>query len=302
MKEAKADNVPILAAGVAFFGFLALFPAMIAALTLYGLVADPDQIARQTERFASALPESAQPLITDQLAGAANAGGTALTVGLAVSLLAALWSASGGVSNLMKAVNLAYDETEDRGFVKLRATALVLTLAVIVFALVTLALVAVVPAVLNALQLGVVGNVLAQVLRWVLLLGVFTVALAVVYRVAPDRSSPSWRWVSPGAVLATLLWLVASAGFSLYVNNFGSYNETYGAIAGVVVLMLWLFLTSYLVLLGAEINAESERQTARDTTAGGTQPPGERGAYSADTQAEEARETQEPAGERTGRR
>ncbi|PXY27734.1 YihY/virulence factor BrkB family protein [Prauserella muralis] len=289
VKDGKADNLSILAGGVAFFGFLALFPALIAALTLYGLIADPQQVARQTQNLASALPESARSLVTDQLSAAANAGGGALTVGLVVALLAALWSASSGVSNLMSAVNVAYDETEERGFVKLRGIALLLTLGVIVFALVTLALVAVVPAVFSALNLGIAGRIVGEAVRWVLLLGVFTVALAVVYRVAPDRAAPRWRWVSPGAGIATVLWILASVAFSLYVGFFGNYNKTYGALAGVVVLMLWLYLTSYLVLLGAEINAESERQTSADTTTGEPLPQGERDAHSADTQAPEAR-------------
>lgn len=135
----------------------------------------------------------------------------------------------------------------------------------------------------DSLGLGVVGTVVAQVLRWALLVAVVIVALAVVYRIAPDRDAPRFRWVSPGAVVATVLWVAGSVAFSLYVNNFGSYNATYGALASVVVLMLWLYLTAYIVLLGAEINAESERQTRRDTTRGAPQPMGERRAYAADT-------------------
>ena len=134
--------------------------------------------------------------------------------------------------------------------------------------LITLALVAVVPLVLDALQLGLVGTIIAQVVRWGLLVALVVVALAVVYRVAPDRDAPRFRWVSTGALVAAALWILGSVLFSLYVNNFGSYNKTYGALAGVVVLMLWLYLTSYIVLLGAEINAESERQTRKDTTKG----------------------------------
>ncbi|PXY25250.1 YihY/virulence factor BrkB family protein [Prauserella sp. PE36] len=289
MKEGKEDNLSVLAAGVAFFGFLALFPALIAALTLYGLVADPQQIADQTRRITDALPGSAGQLIGEQLTAAANAGGGALTIGLVIALLAALWSASSGVSNLMTAVNVAYGEEETRGFVKLRAIALVLTLGVIAFALLTLALVAVVPAVFSALDLGLAGRIGGEVVRWLLLIGLFTVSLAVLYRIAPDRAAPRWRWVSTGAGLATVLWIVASVGFSLYISFFGNYNKTYGALAGVVVLMLWLYLTSYLVLLGAEINAEAERQTAVDTTTGDPLPAGERDAVSADTQAREAR-------------
>jgi membrane protein len=286
-RESSADNVPMLAGGVAFFAFLAVFPALIAALTLYGLLADPAQVAQQVQGIAAALPRSAQPLLTEQLTSVTQSSGGALTAGLAISLLAALWSASSGTGNLITAVNLAYDEKESRGFIKLRATALGLTLGGIVFVLLTLTLVAVVPVALDNLGLGVVGRVVAQVVRWVLLVGVVVVGLAVVYRVAPDRASPRFRWVSAGALVATVLWIIGSVAFSLYVNFFGNYNKTYGALAGVIVLMLWLFLTTYIVLLGAEINAESERQTVRDTTHGEPQPMGRRRAEAADSLAEQ---------------
>ena len=285
-KEGKTDNVSMLAGGVTFFAFLALFPAIIAALTLYGLFADPATVSSQVAQLSAALPEQAQPLVEGALTSLTGPAGGALSIGLIVSLLGALWSASGGTSNLMSAVNIAYDEEETRGFLKLRGTALALTLGAIVFSLVAIALVAVLPAVLNALQLGAGVNFLVQVLRWVLLVLLEVVALAVVYRVAPDRDSPKFLWTSPGAVVATVLWVIGSALFSLYVNNFGSYNATYGALAGVVVLLLWMYLTSYIVLLGAEINAEAERQTVRDTTKGPEQPMGERRAQAADTVAE----------------
>jgi membrane protein len=288
--EHKADNMPIIAGGVAFFGFLSIFPALIALLYLYGLVATPETVARQVEDLSAQLPDAAAEIIEEQLnAIVANSGG-ALTLGLIVSILAALWSASGGVGNLITAVNLAYDEVETRNFVKLKLMSLGLVLGSIVFVLVTFGLVAVVPAVLDALPLGVVGTILAQVIRWVLLLAVFAGALAVLYRVAPDRDAPRLRWVSLGAVVVTVVWAVVSVGFSLYVDNFGSYDKTYGAIAGVIVLMLWLYLTCYLVLLGAEINSEAEHQTAHDTTTGEPQPMGARDAKMAD----ELPETPEP--------
>jgi membrane protein len=288
--EHKADNMPIIAGGVAFFGFLSIFPALIALLSLYGLVATPETVARQVEDLSAQLPDAAAEIIEEQLnAIVANSGG-ALTLGLVVSILAALWSASGGVGNLITAINLAYDEVETRNFVKLKLMSLGLVLGSIVFVLVTFGLVAVVPAVLDALPLGVVGTILAQVIRWVLLLAVFAGALAVLYRVAPDRDAPRLRWVSLGAVVVTVVWAVVSVGFSLYVDNFGSYDKTYGAIAGVIVLMLWLYLTCYLVLLGAEINSEAEHQTAHDTTTGEPQPMGARDAKMAD----ELPETPEP--------
>lgn len=287
MKESSADNVPMLAAGVAFFAFLAVFPALIAAITLYGLVADPAQVTDQVENLSAFLPQQSQPLVTEQLNAVVSSSGGALGVGLVVSLLAALWSASSGVGNLMKAVNLAYDEEETRGFLKLRGVALLLTVGAIVFLLVTLALVALVPPVLDALPLGPLGTVIAQIVRWALLIGLVIVGLAVVYRIAPDRDAPRFSWVTAGSLTAALLWIAGSVCFSLYVNNFGSYNKTYGALAGVVVFLLWLYLTSYIVLLGAEINAESERQTRHDTTRGEPAPMGERRAVAADQLAQD---------------
>jgi membrane protein len=280
--ENKADNMPIIAGGVAFFGFLSIFPALIALISIYGLVASPETVARQVQELSAQLPDDAAELIGDQLEAIVTNSGSALTFGLVVSILAALWSASGGVGNLVTAINIAYDEVEARTFVKLKLLSLGLTLGAVVFVLVTFGLVAVVPAVLEALPLGVVGTVLAQIVRWVLLLAVFAGSLAVLYRVAPDRDAPRFSWVSLGAVVVTVIWAAVSVAFALYVDNFGSYDKTYGAIAGVIVLMLWLYLTCYLVLLGAEINSEAEHQTAQDTTVGQPAPMGARGATMAD--------------------
>jgi len=280
--ENKADNMPIIAGGVAFFGFLSIFPAMIAMISLYGLVASPETVARQVENLSKQLPQSAAELIGQQLTSIVDNSSSALSISLVVSILAALWSASGGIGNLVTAVNLAYDEVEARNFVRLKMTALALTLGGIVFVLVTFGLIAVVPAVIEALPLGIVGTILAQVARWVLLLAVFAGSLAVLYRVAADRDAPRFRWVSLGAVIVTVMWAAVSVGFAVYVNKFGSYDKTYGAIAGVIVLMLWLYLTCYLILLGAEINSEAEHQTAHDTTEGPPQPMGQRDATMAD--------------------
>ncbi len=287
-KESKADHVPLLAAGVAFYAFLALFPALIAAVLVYGLVSDPAQVQQQIESFATALPEDAKNLIAEQLTDIAAGEQSTLGFGLALSLLGALWSASGGVMGLIKATNIAYDEEETRGFVKLRGLALLLTLGAIVFVAVAVALVAVLPVVSDAVGLGGVGRVLIGVGRWVGLVLAVVVALAVVYRVGPDRDAPRFQWVSTGALVATVLWVIASVGFSVYVSNFGSYAKTYGALAGVVVLMLWLFVSAFIVLLGAEINAEAEQQTARDSTTGEPRPMGQRRAVKADTLADPA--------------
>jgi membrane protein len=278
--EAKADNVPLLAAGVAFYTFLAIFPAMIALVLLYGLVADPGQIAAQVNALGSQVPAAAKELILSNLTTLASRP-TASGVSLAVSVLLALWSASGGMGNLMTAISLAYDEEEKRSFIKKRLVALALTLGAIVFMVLVLGLVAVAPGLLQAATAGPLKWVL-QVVRWIVTAALVTGALAILYRVAPDRDAPKMRWVSVGAGVATVLWLIASAGFSLYAGM-GGYSKTYGALAGIVVLLFWLWITCYAILLGAEINAESEQQTVVDTTKGPAQPLGQRDAVKADS-------------------
>jgi len=280
--ESKVDQVPLLAAGVAFYSFLSLFPAMIAAVTVYGLVADPQTVARQAEAISNALPSSAASLITDQMKQIAAQPQQSLGLGLLIALALALWSASGGVGNIVTAINVAYDEEETRGFIKRKALALGFTFGAILFVVVAVALIAVVPAVLDAVLPEGPLRVLVNVARWALLVLAVATALAVLYRFAPDRDSPKFAWTSVGSSVATVIWILASAGFSLYVDNFGSYSKTYGALAGVAVLMLWLWLTAFIVLLGAEINAEAEQQTVQDTTVGPPKPLGERNAVKAD--------------------
>ena len=282
-QQVSEDNVSLLAAGVAFYAFLALFPALIAAVTLYGLVADPAQVEEQIATISDTLPPEAASIITDQLREIASGSSSTLGWGLLASLAAALFSASGGVQNLIAAVNVAYDEKETRGFLKLRGLALLLTLGAIVFVVVSVGLIAVLPVVLESTGLGAAARVGVQVLRWVGLVGFVLVALAVVYRYAPDRDNPKFRWVGLGSAVATVLWVLGSVGFSLYVSNFGSYGKTYGALAGVAVLLLWLWLTSFIILVGAEINSETEQQTEKDTTEGAEQPMGQRRAVKADS-------------------
>jgi membrane protein len=283
IRKSQQNNTALLAAGVAFFAFLALYPALIALVTLVALAADPNQITAQVNSFTVGLPPVARQLISDPLTALARSNSGTRAFGLVTSLLVALWSASSGTSSLMTAVNLAYDEPETRSFLKFRAMALLLTLGAIVFLVLTLALIAVVPVVLNFVPLGIAGLVLAQVLRWALLFVLIIVGLAVIYRVAPDRHPAKFRWVTVGSMAAALLWLLGSVGFSLYVNFFGNYNKVYGALASVIVLLLWLYLTCYVIMLGGEINAEAERQTECDSTVGDPKPMGERGAVVADT-------------------
>jgi len=293
--EAKADQVPLLAAGVAFYGFLAIFPLLLAMVLIYGLVVEPQQISDQINSIG-ALPEDARRLITDQVT-LASTRETGASIGLAFSILLALWSASGGMANLVTAISTAYDEEEKRNFLKKRGLALLLTLGAIVFLIITLALVAVFPVISGLIDNGVVRFFL-QVARWVLIAALVTAALAVLYRVAPDRDAPKMRWVSVGAGVATVLWLVASAGFSMYVANSGNYAKTYGAIAGIIVMLFWLWITSYAILLGAEINAESEQQTVQDTTKGPEQPIGERDAVKADSLPDPNEGDKDPKGQR----
>ncbi|HSE09290.1 MAG TPA: YihY/virulence factor BrkB family protein [Nocardioidaceae bacterium] len=293
--EAKADQVPLLAAGVAFYSFLSLFPAMIAAVTIYGLVADPQTVTRQTEAVSNALPEAAADIVTGQMEAIASQPQQALGLGLIVAVGLALWSAAGGVGNLVTAVNIAYDEEETRGFVKRKALSLGLTFGAVVFVVVAVTLIAVVPVYLEAVIPEGALRVFIESARWIGLLIAVAAALAILYRYAPDRDAPRLSWVSVGASVATVIWIVASLGFSLYVDNFGSYSETYGALAGVAILMLWLWITAFVVLLGAEINAEAEQQTIQDSTVGEPRPLGQRGAVKADTVPQE-----QPAGKNQG--
>jgi membrane protein len=280
--QLKEDDVPLLAAGVAFFTLLALVPALVALVSVYGLVADPSDVQRLTEDALQAAPTEVQDLVTAQLDSVVNSQPSGLRVGAIVGVVVALWSASSGMQHLMGALTLAYDETDDRKFLRLRGAALALTIgSVAVFALALAGMVA--PNALDDSGAQGTARAVLLVLRWFVLAVIAMVALSVLYRFAPDRDSPRWRWVSPGAVLATVVAVAASIAFSIYTANFGKYNETYGALGAIVVLMLWLYLIAYAVILGAELNCELERQTVVDTTRGRERPLGERGAYAADT-------------------
>jgi membrane protein len=279
----KRDNLSIISAGVAFYALLAIFPGLIALIGLYGLAFDPHQITEHLSALTSILPGEAAQLIGDQLAEVATMEKTSLSVGAIVAVLVALWSASAGMRTLMTALDVAYAEEETRGMFRFYGTSLLLTFGAIIGGLVAIGTVVVVPVLLKFLGLSeAMENVLAYA-RWPLLAGVMLVGLAIVYRYGPDREKPQWRWVSWGAVFATLLWIVGSALFSLYVTQFGDYNKTYGSMGAVIILMTWFLLTAYVFLIGAEINAEMERQTRKDTTDAKGRPLGQRGAHAADT-------------------
>jgi membrane protein len=282
LKEAKADQLPLLAAGVAFYAFLGIFPALIAVVSIYGLFADPSTIGNQLNSLTATLPDQAKHVITDQVSTLASQRST-LGIGLLISLAIALWSASAGVSNLLTAINVAYDEEEKRGFVKKRLLSLGLTLGAIVFMVIILGIVAVLPPLLKAVFGTGVLRWVFQILGWLVLVVLVAGALAILYRIGPDRDAPRMAWVSAGAIVATVVWLAASVGFSIYSSTFGNYAKTYGVFAGIVVLLFWLWLSMFAVLLGAEVNAEAEEQTIKDTTVGEEKPLGERGAVKADS-------------------
>jgi membrane protein len=284
MKEVKQDQVPLLAAGVAFYALLALFPAIIAGVSIYGLVADPETVRQQLDQLTKMLSPETAKLIGEQIKQVTSGAGGALGLATVVGILTALWSASSGMKALITGVNLAYDETEGRKFLKLRGLALLLTLGAMVLLAIALTLIVAFPALTDSWP--TVLRWTAGILRWVLLAALLVVGLAVLYRYAPDRDEPKWSWVSWGSGIAALLWVLASIGFSVYASSFGNYNKTYGALAGVIILMFWLFLTAFVVLVGAELNTEMELQTAKDTTAGPDKPMGDRDAHAADHVAE----------------
>jgi membrane protein len=275
-RRSQEHNLSLLAAGVAFFGFLALFPALIAAATTYGLVSRPDDVTAQVRRLAAGLPDSSQQVLASTLKSLHSSGSAALTVGLVIALAGAIWATSGGVANLVKALNVAYGTRDGRGFLRGRLLALGLTVFAIVFVLLAVALITVVPVTVHHLGLDAVAAAGAKGLRWVLLILLALGGLAVLYRVAPGERAPHASWASLGAVTATVTWVVASAAFSLYVSHFGSYNKTYGALAGVVVLLLWLYLTCFIVLFGAEINGVMtlDRRPRDDALSGVRAPVG----------------------------
>lgn len=279
--QLHGDNVTVVAAGVAFYVFLAIVPALLAGISIYGLAVDPSEVTRQLEDFLAATPGDVRRFITDQAQAIAEAPRSGLGIGLAATVLLSLLSASKGMISLITALNVAYDEDESRKFLRVRLLGLVLTILGVLGAVVFGT--AMVVAGVIAEELGTVGSIVLSVVRWPALGAVVVAAVAALYRYAPDRDKARWRWATPGALVATVLWLLGSLAFSVYVGSFGNYQETYGTFAGIVVVLLWLFLTAYAIVFGAEFDAEMERQTARDSTSGPSAPLGQRRAYAADT-------------------
>jgi membrane protein len=276
-------NLSLVAGGVTYYMLLALFPALATLVSIYGLVADPAQVERTLNLLSKVIPASSQQLIAAELHHLASASNTALSAGAVVGLVISLGTASFGVSGMINALNITYDEEDQRSLFKFYLITVILTIGMIVSGVLALVLVAFLPAILASLGADPTMKWIALIVEWPLLMAFVMATLMVLYRFAPDREDARWEWITPGALTATLLWVGVSLLFTLYVANFNNYDATYGALGAVAVLLTWLWLSSYIVLLGAEINAESERQTRRDSTTGPPEPMGERGATVADT-------------------
>lgn len=280
VKEIGADDVLMVARSIAFSGMLALFPALGAFVSIYGLFADVGSARDHLAALSGVVPAEAMTLIGEQIVRIAAQESATLSFTFAAGLALSLWSANAGMKALFKGLNIAYEEEETRSFLRLNLVTLAFTLGAIVFLTLAIGGVVVAPVLLNIL--GLDGGGLA-LLRWPLLLGVVAVGLALLYRYGPSRDPAKWRWVSWGGAAAAVLWLGASALFSWYLSSFGNYNETYGSLGAVFGFMMWMWLSAVIILAGGELNAEMEHQTAVDTTRGAPQPMGARGAEMADT-------------------
>lgn len=284
------DNIGILAAGVAFYFFLALFPTLGAFVSIYGLAMDPAKVEEQMSQLTTALPAQAHETLGEILHNIVQSSNDTLGWALVLGIILSLWSANKGTKSLFEGVNIAYDEKNKRGFIKQNALTMLFTLGAIVVGIISITLIAGFPALVKSLPLPEIVKTVIGWGRWLLLAAIVMFCLALVYQYAPYRDDAKFRWVSWGAFIATILWLGGSLLFSFYVDNFGNYNETYGSVAAIIVLLLWLNLTCFIILLGAEINSELEHQTAKDTTKGKERPMGKRGAYYADHVANSDRE------------
>lgn len=282
-EQISNDRLLAVAAGVVFYALLALFPAITALVSLYGLFTDPAAIEDQLRELAVGIPGDVMAILSEQIKRIASAGGGQLGFGFIAGLAVALWSANAGMKAMFDALNVAYGEEEERGFIRLNLISLLFTLGGLIFLLVALTALAIIPVALSVLGLEGVWSAAIRWLRWPILLAIVIAGLSVMYRFGPSRREPKWRWVTVGGVVAATVWLIGSGLFSFYLSNFANYNATYGSLGAVIGLLMWMWLTTIIVLLGAELNAEIEHQTARDSTVGGPKPLGARQAMVADT-------------------
>ena len=286
LKRTYADigenRLMLVSAGVTFFVLLALFPAVAALVSVYGLIADVATINGQIDALRGILPSGGVDILAEQVKRVTEKGDTALGLTALIGIALSVWSANGGVKHVFDALNLVYGERERRGFFKLNLVSLAFTAGALLFVVLALAAIVAVPVAMQTIGLGPDAWWLA-LLRWPALFAVVILMLAVLYRYGPSRDAPRWRWVTPGGMLAAFLWLAGSALFSWYVANFGSYDKTYGSLGAAIGFMTWIWISTTIVLMGAQLNAETEHQTAKDTTVGHPQPLGTRDARMADT-------------------
>ncbi len=281
--EISEDRITLVAAGATYFLLLALFPTIVAFVSVYGLFADPSTVSRHVALLSGIVPAGGMALIDEQLTRLTQQGPATLGWGLAISLGLALWSSSSGVKTLFEAMNIAYDEREKRSFLHLNALALLFTVGVLIAAIVMIGVVVVLPAVLEAIGLSRGFEWLVQALGYGLLLVMLLVGIAVLYRLGPSRQQAKWRWLTPGAVLAVMVIIAASLLFSWYSANFANYEKTYGSLGALIGFLTWIWISVTVILMGAELNAEIEHQTAEDSTIGAESPMGSREATMADT-------------------
>ncbi|SCB41300.1 membrane protein [Bradyrhizobium shewense] len=277
------DRLLATAGGVVFFGLLAIFPAVTALVSSYGLFADPKTISANLQTLATMLPEGSFQIVEDQVARVVSHGSTTLGATFLFGLVLAIWSANAGVKAIFDALNVAYEEREKRSFIKLNMVSLAFTVGGIVALLVMVGLVVAFPLALNHLGMAPESKLIVALARWPLMFLVLLVALAILYRFAPSRDAPRWQWLSLGAVIAAILWIAGSALLSWYLSEFANYNATYGSLGAAIGLMTWMWMSAIVIMFGAELNSEIERQTLKDTTEGPPKSLGTRDAVSADT-------------------
>lgn len=282
-REASDDNVGIVAAGVAFYGFLAMVPLLGAIVLSYGLVAEPRTVVGNMQALTNVMPADAAKLIGEMLMNVVQQSSGKKGLGILLALAVALFGARNAAGSIITALNIAYEEKEKRGFIKVNLLALAMTLAAVVVALLAFGAIAAL-GLLEDLIPGAPAFVigLGKVMAYVLLVLAAAAGAATLYRYGPSRDEPRWEWITPGSLLTAIAWVLLTLGFGFYVTNFGSYDKTYGSMGAVVVLLTWMYLSSYVLLLGAELNSELEHQTAQDTTEGAQRPLGQRSAWSAD--------------------
>jgi len=259
----KQDNVPVASAGIAFFGFLSLFPALAATISIYGIVSDPEEITEQINDLLDSAPESTRDFLSGQLGDIASSASGGLGVVVGIGIIAAIWSASAAIKHLIAALNNVYGLRETRGFVGLRGTALMFTFGAIVMLVAAVFGLAILPAVLAAVELGSVGRVLIGVLRFPVLILLMSMAISVLYNLGPNRPATRFRWTTPGAITGTIVWIVVSALLSIYTANAGKFSGGANTLGAITALLLWLYATAFSVLLGAEVDASIEAIASR---------------------------------------